>query len=164
MPWPAASAGDDVTRADAARTTVLEGLLAASAAPAPAPEEDARAWTPDPVVPRVVIAVGIAVISAALAALLAAVASGSLGPGRLTIVGPEPGPVALAVGAEVLLGAAILLLSPRARRAHARQQPFDGDQMVVDSGQTVVDVDRAVEPAASEAHTEPIDLPRLDRS
>lgn len=171
--WPAASPGDDATRHDAARTTVLEGLLAASPEPSPAPasEEDARAWTHDPAVPRLVIAVGIAVVSAALAALLAVVASGSLGPGRLAIVGPEPGPVALAVGAEVLLGAAILLLSPRARRAHAGQAAVDGDQVgvdggqtAVDRGQTVVDLDRAVDPAASEAHTEPIDLPRLDRS
>ena len=40
---------------------------------------------------------------------------GRSGPGRLAEVGPQPGAVALAVGLEVLLGAAILLLSPRRR-------------------------------------------------
>ncbi|MDL9979005.1 DUF6350 family protein [Microbacterium sp. ASV49] len=61
---------------------------------------------------RAVVAAGIAVLSAGAAALLALAASGSLGPGRLAEVGPQPGPVAFAVGLEVLLGAGILLLSP----------------------------------------------------
>jgi hypothetical protein len=69
----------------------------------------------EPFLPRLVIALGIAVLSAGGAALLAMVASGSIGPGRLAEVGPQPGPVALAVGLEVLVGAAILLLSPRRR-------------------------------------------------
>ena len=54
-------------------------------------------------------------LAAAGAALMSALASGSIGPGRLAEVGPQPGAVALAVGLEVLLGAAILLLSPRRR-------------------------------------------------
>ncbi|MDQ1131256.1 DUF6350 family protein [Microbacterium sp. SORGH_AS_0888] len=69
----------------------------------------------EPAGPRAVIAVAIAALSAAVAALLCLVASGSLGPDRLSQVGPEPGPVALAIGLEVLVGAGILLLSPRAR-------------------------------------------------
>jgi hypothetical protein len=79
-----------------------------------APIDDDRT---DPVGARAVIALGIAALSAAGAALLALLASGSIGPGRLSEVGPQPGPVALAVGVEVLLGAAILLLSPRRRPA-----------------------------------------------
>lgn len=62
--------------------------------------------------PRVAIAAGIAVSSGALAALIAATSVGSMGPGRLAVVGPDPGPVALTVGIEVLVGAAILLLAP----------------------------------------------------
>lgn len=73
----------------------------------------------DPIAARLVITAGIALVAGGAAALLCAVASGSLGPGRLAEFGPEPGPVALAVGLEVLLGAAILLLSPRSGRHHA---------------------------------------------
>lgn len=63
--------------------------------------------------PRLAIAGGIAVLSAASCAVLAAVASGSLGPGSLAQLGPEAGPVALVIGLEVALGVSILLLSPR---------------------------------------------------
>jgi len=66
--------------------------------------------------PRVAIAIGIAVGSGALAALIAAVSGGSMGPGRLAEVGADAGPVALAVGLEALLGAAILLLTPMRRQ------------------------------------------------
>ena len=49
---------------------------------------------------------------------------GSFGPGRLAAMGPTPGPVALAVGLEVLLGAGILLLSPwNRRRLRAAGEP-----------------------------------------
>ncbi|MEZ3159289.1 DUF6350 family protein [Microbacterium sp. BWT-B31] len=76
----------------------------------------------EPAVPRLVITLGIAVLTAAAAGLLAAAASGSLGPGRLAAeVGPDPGPVALAVGLEVFAGAAILLLSPRPAGRSARR-------------------------------------------
>ena len=69
------------------------------------------------------------------------IASGSLGPGRLAQVGPEPGPVALAVGIEVLVGASILLLSPRGRsHAHASREdvpsahtPFEPHEEVRDA-------------------------------
>ena len=63
--------------------------------------------------PRIVTALGIAAGAAGVAAVLSWAASGSLGPGRLTEVGPDPGAVALAVGLETLVGVAILLLSPR---------------------------------------------------
>lgn len=85
----------------------LAGLIVRDAAAAPAEPSH------DPVAPRLAIAVGIAVVAAGGSALLAWFASGSLGPGRLAEVGPEPGPVAFAVGVEVLIGASILLLSPR---------------------------------------------------
>lgn len=62
---------------------------------------------------RLATAVGIAVLAGGFGALLAALSSGSLGPGRLAVAGPDPGPVALALGLEVLVGAAILLLAPR---------------------------------------------------
>ncbi|SDH54639.1 cell division protein PerM [Microbacterium pygmaeum] len=95
---------------------VARSRLVAVANPAsPAGE---RADT-DPVGPRVVIALGIAAFAGASAALLGFVASGAIGPGRLATLGPQPGPLALAVGLEVLLGAAILLLSPRRRRSEA---------------------------------------------
>ncbi|MDY0910529.1 DUF6350 family protein [Microbacterium sp. CFBP9034] len=116
---------------DLDRTTALTGLLASAPVikPEPAPEGPPTALgeghDDDPIGPRLVVALGIAVLSAAGAALLAAVASGSLGPGRLAHFGPEPGPVALAVGLEVIVGAAILLLSPRGRgrTEHPRSAP-----------------------------------------
>jgi hypothetical protein len=77
-------------------------------------EAQAEGSDHEPTVPRAMLAVGIAVIAGAGAALAAALTSGSLGPGRLAQTGPEPGVVALAVGLEVLVGAAILLLAPRA--------------------------------------------------
>lgn len=73
----------------------------------------ARAGLDDALAPRVVVTAGVAALTAGFAALVAACAGGSIGPGRLATTGPEPGAVALAVGAEVLVGAAILLLSPR---------------------------------------------------
>ncbi|MFT4229743.1 MAG: hypothetical protein QM602_05580, partial [Microbacterium sp.] len=65
------------------------------------------------------------------AALLSALASGAAGPGRLAETGPAPGPVAVAVGLEVLVGAGILLLSPR--RADDRPD----DRAVQPVGQSV---------------------------
>lgn len=71
---------------------------------------------------RAVIAVGIGAVTAGVAALAAVLASGSMGPGRLAEVGPSPLPFALALGGEVLLGAAILLLSPRHRDELAEER------------------------------------------
>lgn len=62
--------------------------------------------------PRLAVLGGITVLSASAAAILAALASGAFGPGRLAEFGPQPGPIALAIGVEVAIGAAILLLSP----------------------------------------------------
>jgi hypothetical protein len=74
---------------------------------------------------RATVAVAIAALSAAGTAVLCAAASGSLGPARLAQTGPEPGPVALAVGIEVLIGAAIMLLSPAPEPGteHAAERP-----------------------------------------
>jgi hypothetical protein len=118
---------------DPARSSALSALL--SGVDRPASEEREDPMTPpaqgdqdaDPLGARAVIALGIAVLAAAGAALLSVVASGSLGPGRLAEVGPQPGPVALAVGGEVLLGAAILLLSPRRRSRPSRPAESDRD-------------------------------------
>ncbi|MFB7892961.1 DUF6350 family protein [Microbacterium sp. NPDC056044] len=99
----------------------------------------------DPIAARLVVTAGIALLSGAAAAFLAGAASGSLGPGRLAEFGPDAGPVALAVGFEVLLGAAILLLSPRAA-ARGRSAAHD-----VAPAPAVVDR----EPADEEAHPEP---------
>lgn len=72
--------------------------------------------------PRAAIAVGIAGLAAGAAALAAASASGSIGPGRLAQAGPAPGPFALAIGIEVLIGAGILLLAPRHRDELAEER------------------------------------------
>ncbi|GAA3930050.1 cell division protein PerM [Microbacterium soli] len=72
--------------------------------------------------PRAAIAGGIAAVSAGAAALAAVLASGSIGPGRLSDAGPAPGPMALAVGIEVLIGCGILLLAPRHRDELAEEQ------------------------------------------
>lgn len=78
--------------------------------------------TPLGLLQRVVIAVGIAAVSGGVAALAAAFASGSMGPGRLEVVGPAVLPFAASLGAEVLVGAAILLLSPRNRDELAEER------------------------------------------
>ena len=70
-----------------------------------------------PIGARLGVTAGIAIVVAAATALLCLLASGSLGPGALSQVGPQAGPVALAVGIEVAVGAGILLLSPRKRSA-----------------------------------------------
>ncbi|MGP3535607.1 cell division protein PerM [Microbacterium sp. RD1] len=79
----------------------------------------------EPYGPRLTVLAGTTVLTAAVAALLAVCARGSLGPGRLTEMGPEPGPVAAAVGLEIAVGLAILLLSPR-RRAPSAADDADG--------------------------------------
>ena len=75
-----------------------------------------------PVASRAVIAAGIALLSAGIVAVAAVRASGSLGPGRMADVGPHAGWTALAVGAEVLVGAAIMLLAPRHRDELAEER------------------------------------------
>ncbi|MEE6389129.1 DUF6350 family protein [Microbacterium paraoxydans] len=78
--------------------------------------------TPLGILQRAVIAVGIAAVAAGVAALAATFANGSMGPGRLATVGPAVLPFALSLGAEVLVGAAILLLSPRHRDEVAEER------------------------------------------
>jgi hypothetical protein len=145
---------------DPARTSALAGLLsdtAASREPETVPDaiessaleaEGATDPREDPIGARLVVALGIAVLAAGAAALLAFIASGSIGPGALAEMGPEPGPVALAVGLEVAVGAGILLLAPRAQ---ARPR---GATTVADGGSGhVAPADDAPreEPAADEA-------------
>lgn len=72
--------------------------------------------------PRAAIAAGIAVVTAGTTALAAVLASGSIGPGRLAETGPHAGWMTLAVGVEVLLGAAIMLLAPRHRDELAEER------------------------------------------
>lgn len=74
--------------------------------------------------PRAAIAVGIAALAAGFGAAASGLASGSIGPGRMAELGPHPGFVALALGAEVLLGSAILLLSPRHREEIADERSW----------------------------------------
>lgn len=81
----------------------------------------------EPYAPRVVVVAGVAVLAACIAAVFAVCASGAIGPGRLAHAGPEPGPVALAVGLEIGLGAAILLLSPRRAEASVAPAPVASD-------------------------------------
>ncbi|MFT4258195.1 DUF6350 family protein [Microbacterium sp.] len=78
--------------------------------------------TPLGAAPRAVIATGIGVLTAAVAAIAALLAGGSMGPGRLAEAGPAVLPFALVLGGEVLLGAAILLLSPRNRDELAEER------------------------------------------
>ncbi|MEU4016658.1 DUF6350 family protein [Microbacterium sp. NPDC028030] len=78
--------------------------------------------TPLGMLQRATIAVGIAGVTAGVAAIAAALANGSMGPGRLAVVGPAVLPFALALGAEVFVGAAILLLSPRNRDELAEER------------------------------------------
>lgn len=112
---PSAAPWEEDTAHDLSRSAALSALLAGVEAPSATaipdlPDDEEQT---DRIGARAVLALGIAVLSAAGAALLSALASGSIGPDRLSAVGPQPGAVALAVGAEVLLGASILLLSPR---------------------------------------------------
>lgn len=153
--YPSPAPDRTASGADAQHEVVLPGLLA-QAPIADAHEDDT--FDHDPFGARLVVAAGIAVLSGAGAAVLCAVASGSMGPGRLAFVGPEAGPVALAIGLEVLVGAAILLLLPRgagggaADRVEAR--PVDGPR-VPDAPAPVP----AAEPSRRRADTEaPADL------
>lgn len=135
---------------DDERTAALTGLLEAGAATRP-PAQDAAH---DLFAPRLVAAAGIAVLAGAAAAVLSAAASGALGPGRLAQLGPEPGPVALAVGLEVFVGAAILLLAPRGSGAHDETEGAASDDRVWTDASPV-----ATEPAGDPADAaETVDL------
>ncbi|MFK3835530.1 DUF6350 family protein [Microbacterium sp. NPDC087868] len=100
--------------------------------------------TPLRMLPRAVIAVGMGAVTAGVAALAALLTSGSIGPGRLAETGPSVGAFALALGGEVLLGAAILLLSPRNRDELAEERT---DRWVAEM--TASDLDDLIGDAAS---------------
>lgn len=91
---------------------VAAGALGGAAARAYLLRELPATVAADRFVPRLVTALLLALLSAGAAAGVAAAASGSIGPGSLATAGPHPGWMALVVGAEVLIGAAILLLLP----------------------------------------------------
>lgn len=99
------------------RSAALSALLVesppADVSKAEASGDAVRPPSADPFAPRFGIAVGIAAVAGVGGVLLGALASGSVGPGRLAEVGPNPGVLGLAVGLEVFVGAAILLLAPR---------------------------------------------------
>ena len=178
-------AAPDLARTlDLDRTSLLTALLESPAAPEPTADAEpepvpgdtlASPLADEPIVPRLVIALGIALVSAGIAALLAALANGSMGPGRLAVMGPAAGPMALAIGLEVLLGAAILLLSPRARpRAVPAASPAAapaaaealGGALVSDAPtapQPVPDEDPIDEPVARTKPAEPFTFPTLPR-
>ncbi|HYI51375.1 MAG TPA: DUF6350 family protein [Microbacterium sp.] len=151
---------------EAARSSTLTALLsgvdatrgsAASASDGVATDVVAVDEHADPIGARAVIAIGIAAFSAVGAAALSLLASGSIGPGRLAEVGPQPGPVALAVGVEVLLGAAILLLSPRRAKRPRKSLDSAGDAAPGAADELPADGGRA-EIHANEVDTAPITL------
>jgi len=115
--------------------------------------------TPLGMVPRAAIAVGIGALTAGVAAVAALLASGSIGPGRLTEVGPAVGPFALALGGEVLLGAAILLLSPRHRDelAEERTDRWVAEMTASDSGFDIVATASSDDGIPAFAETAPLD-------
>ncbi|KQZ86141.1 hypothetical protein ASD56_07745 [Microbacterium sp. Root166] len=142
-PAAVATAPESPVVVDDARTAAVLGLLSPPVAPEADVHDSADDFLHDdhePIAARLVVVAGITVLSAAAAALLSAAASGSLGPGRLAEFGPQPGAVALGIGLEVLVGAAILLLAPL-RRAHHR--------IIEDSGvETHDDAERMPQPPA----------------
>jgi hypothetical protein len=99
-----------------------------------------RTTGPEPFGPRLVVTFAVAVLTGGVGALAALASSGSIGPGRLADTGPEPGPLALALGLEVLVGLAILLLSPRGAGDDVDDHRYDvasrsgGDSAFVSSG------------------------------
>ena len=119
--------------------------------------------TPLGMLPRAVIAVGISVVSAGVAAVAAALAHGSIGPGRLVEIGPAPVPFAVALGGEVLLGAAILLLSPRHRDelAEERTDRWNAEMAGVPTTDWAM-IDRASTPTATDTAGSVDDTAPLD--
>lgn len=89
------------------------GLAARRRLPAPL----SRAM-PEPVAPRLVSLAAVTVVAGLCVALLSALASGAIGPDRLTEVGPPAGAVALAFAVEIGVGAAIALFGPRGDDRH----------------------------------------------
>ncbi|MGW8481806.1 cell division protein PerM [Microbacterium sp. NPDC055903] len=106
---------------------------------------------------RAAIAAGIPVLVATVAALAGSAVSGSIGPGRLSEVGPDPWLLALVLGGEVLLGTTILLLSPRNREEIAEERT---DRWVALMGTSPSAADEPIPAphlAADEQETAPIE-------
>lgn len=120
--------------------------------------------TPLGVAARAVIALGIGVLTAAVAAIAAVLVSGSIGPGRLADAGPSVLPFALALGGEVLLGAAILLLSPRHRDELAEERTDRWIAEMAASDLPLIDAPAAVPTGGDTNDTAPLeDLPPRGR-
>lgn len=114
--------------------------------------------TPLGTAPRAAIAAGIGVLTAVVAALAALLSGGSMGPGRLAEAGPSVLPFALSLGGEVLLGAAILLLSPRHRDELAEERT---DRWVAEMAASELSVDDRGDPVPA-ATTWPSQSPAFD--
>lgn len=120
--------------------------------------------------PRAATLVAIVLGSAASVAVLAALASGSMGPGRLEHAGPAPGSLALAVGLEVLIGATIGLFAPVRRDGRVRAAAGQGDEADDTDAADAADVTdaseisppEADEPAADDTETENFAASDLD--
>ncbi|MBW9095129.1 hypothetical protein JNB62_15690 [Microbacterium jejuense] len=149
MPPTAARDEPASSRFDAGRTAALSGLLASAPVIDPDPVPDDEPRDESTAGARFIIALGIAVLSAAAAGLLSFLASGSLGPGRLAEFGPQPGPVALAVGIEVLIGAAILLLAPVGRREARGGRRDEDDRHAASTSPASSDETPVDEPASA---------------
>ncbi|MEW1834615.1 DUF6350 family protein [Microbacterium sp. NPDC079995] len=111
----------------------------------------------EPLRPRLVSLAVLTAGTGVVVAVLSWAAQGSIGPGRLTQVGPEPWLVALVAAAEVAVGAAVVLLSPRGEDDPSRPQP----PLVREAPAPAPNVEpaRATPPAASpdEFPTAPLD-------
>lgn len=110
--------------------------------------------------PRAAITFGIAALSAAVMGVAAVLASGSIGPGRLTEVGPHAGWTMLAIAAEVAVGAGVLLLAPRHRDELAEERTDRwvaemGASPTTDAGASVWESEPVSDPDASD--TQPLD-------
>lgn len=93
-----------------------------------------------PVAPRAVIALTIALATAGVVAVAAVLASGSIGPGRMAVTGPHVGWTTLAIGAEIFVGAAIMLLAPRHRDELAEERT---DRWIAEMGTSPTDPDHS---------------------
>lgn len=76
----------------------------------------------EPYLPRIVMTVAVSALAAGAAAVVFALASGSLGPGRMAEFGPQIGLATLALFVEVAVGIAVPLLVPR-----SSDDEFEGD-------------------------------------
>lgn len=156
---------------------VAVGALTGSILRSQFPERDGHT----PVGPRLTVALSIAVLTGGAGALIAVLSSGAIGPGRLAATGPEPGPLALALGLQVLVGLSILLLSPRPPRSWRgsaevpsgsltseleRERELDHDEARMRWSGSVPAAPFAwtVEAADDRAHTDAEDNPPRDRA